>query len=153
MPERKIISLGYNESALRVCVDGVDGDKLWGRVFSMRLSAPIPFGDLGDFVMKMDQVMDEQNFPQSFQRKREFKAGKKKRGLGQVFKALEGEPLTADVVNAAKGQLATFTVRVLTRQNASWQGHIIWDGEAGVIDFSSELDMVQIVLAKLSGQN
>jgi len=144
-------SLGYNEQALRMCIDGADGDKVWGRVFSMRLSQPVDFTDLSDFVMKMDAIMDAQNFPQSFQRKRAFKVPAGRSREAHLQAALEGEAMTEAEVEAANGLCATLVVRVLARQNASWQGHVAMPGHSGLVDFSSELDFVEIVLASLRG--
>ena len=142
-------SLGYNEQALRMCIDGTDGDKVWGRVFSMRLSRPVDFVDLSDFVVKMDAIMDAQNFPQSFQRKRAFKVPAGRRREAHILAALEGVAMQEAEVEAAQGSRATLVVRVLTRQNASWQGHVAVPGRSGVLEFSSELGFVEIVLAVL----
>jgi len=144
-------SLGYNEQALRMCIDGTDGDKVWGRVFSMRLSRPVDFVDLSDFVMKMDAMMDIQNFPQAFQRKRAFRVSAGRHREEHILAATEGEAMPEAEVEAAQGSRATLVVRVLTRQNASWQGHVAVPGRTGVLEFSSELGFVEIVLSMLRG--
>lgn len=149
MPESK--AMGYKEQALRLCVDQVDGNKIQGRVFSMRLAVPVAFGDLSDFILKMDAVMDAQNFPQSFQRKRAFKKAGDDGLKGDAKAAVEGTGMSEAEVEAAVGLVDTFTVRVVTRQNASWQGHVeIPDGAP--IPFDSALEMAAIVVGLLEGR-
>lgn len=146
MPENMITSLGYNEQALKLCIDDLSNNAVKGRVVSMRLSQPINFVSLNDFIMKMDAVMDAQNFPQSFQRKREFKTKKGGAGAGQgILSAIQGTPITRDELDAAAGLVATVTVRVLSRQNATWQGHVLLPGRQGPIAFDSELGLLQII--------
>ncbi len=149
MPPRKINGYGYKESSLRVCIDTAKAGKIGGRVFSMRLAEPLEFNDISEFLLLMEGVMDEQNFPQSFQRKRQFKVKAGAEGDDKVLQAVTGTGMAEDTVNAAKGELATFTLRVLTRQNTSWQGHIFWDGQNTPMSFDSELELTQLMMAGL----
>lgn len=145
MSDTIITGLGYLHQSLRLCIDGASQGRIWGRVAGMRLSSPMPFTDMNEFIMKMDIIMDQQNFPQSFQRKREFKAGKRSENMIESVKPyITGVAATAEQVDALEGELATITLRILARRNASWQGHVVMpDGSKA--DFGSELEMLQII--------
>lgn len=144
MPENMITSLGYNEQALKLCIDSNDKGNVAGKVVSMRLSRPIEFFNLNDFIMKMEAVMDLQNFPQSFQRKRGFK-GIKADVSRVIEEATSGTPTTKEEMEAACGALSTFTVRILSRQNSSWQGHVVFPGVDDIAPFQSELELLDII--------
>ena len=58
--------------------------------------------------------MDRENFPQSFSELRKFQ---------MPSKLTDSSPLSADLKN---GAVATFSMRILFRQNSSWQGSLTW---------------------------
>ena len=66
------IQLNYQAAALRVCVDTAEAGCYGGRVVGQRLSDPIHFRDITDFVTQVDALLDAQRFPQAFQRIRSF---------------------------------------------------------------------------------
>ena len=68
------IRFNYQSSALRVCVDALDGGRVRGRIVSQRLSDELPFSDVNDFITKMDALLDVQVYPQAFRSIRTFTA-------------------------------------------------------------------------------
>ena len=60
-------NLNAPSSALRVCVDHAGGGYLSGLVYSQRVTEPIPFTDIGNLLLRLDEVLEAQNFPQAFQ--------------------------------------------------------------------------------------
>lgn len=64
--------MNHYDAALRVCVDSLEAGSIRGRVVSRRLTAPITFGDLGDLLLQVEEVLNRQNFPQAFERTRSF---------------------------------------------------------------------------------
>ena len=134
------IKMNYITSALQVCIDKLEGDSVCGRVLGQRVSAPIEFNDIGDFLLKIDTLLDAQNFPQAFERHRTFFAGYKR----QVPAAEGNAPgLSAEEVTAARGEIATFTLHVVTRFGSTWQGFIQWAGSSERKDFHSALELVK----------
>jgi len=130
--------LGYNNSYFRVCVDK---KPLGGRIVGQRTSVPIDFNDVGDLLLKIETVLDTQDFPRAFQRKRTF-------GEPQQTVRRDEEQqvifMSIDEVTAAKGEISTFELRVNARQNASWQGRLDFlDGEQK--QFMSALELIHIL--------
>ena len=66
-------NLSSPSAFLRVCVDQSDGSRISGRVYSQRLTHPMAFSDIGSLVLRLDEVLEKQNFPQAFQRSRTFR--------------------------------------------------------------------------------
>ena len=76
---------------------------------------------------------EEMNFPQSFAAARSFSGARRQR----TEQRPEGEAHT--------GALATFAIRLIFRQNASWQGSITWlEGEVEQ-SFRSVLELILLM--------
>lgn len=136
------IRLNYQSAALRVCVDKADGGRFCGRIVGQRLSTPITFTDINDFVVQVDALLDAQRFPQAFQRIRSFTD----KDVPFVPAAQTKEELSdSDVVNSAYGSVATFSFQVFSRKNASWQGCIDWMDGSGRRPFDSTLEFLKFV--------
>ena len=136
------LKMNYITAALQVCIDKREGDGICGRVLGQRLTAPIEFYDIGDFLLKIDALLDAQNFPQAFERPRKFLDGIKR----QVPAAESDElALSAETVTAASGELATFTLHVVTRRGATWQGFVRWADSSDRQEFHSALELVKLV--------
>ncbi|MDR2088400.1 MAG: hypothetical protein LBP73_03485 [Clostridiales Family XIII bacterium] len=159
------LHLNYNSAKLRICVDSVDGSVVSGRVFSQRLKEVLVFPDLNSLVLRLDRLMDEQNYPQAFQRKRTFRTmsaaapplPKEKNGEddeGPVADETDDRPyMDEETVARARGEKATFVLQVLSRQNTNWQGHVDFLDGAGSRAFESELGFLALVNAMLSDRN
>lgn len=100
--------------AIHVCVDAYPNRVLQGRLQSAAWVGEMPFVSLMDFFKQVEHLLDEQLPPQAFTTMRRF---------GPVVKP---EKTHGEVEQSASGKLATFYVRILFRQNASWQGTVLW---------------------------
>ncbi len=133
--------IDHQNGAIRICVDRLEGNRAGGRVLSQRLTAPMAFSDLGSLLLQLESLLERQNFPQAFQRMRSFtkEAPEYPAGL------LPEGAMAPEAVAAARGETATFVLRVLTRQNATWQGILEWlEGERRD-RFSSDLEFLKLV--------
>ena len=140
--------LNFREAALRVCVDGRERGGFQGRVCGRRLSEPLEFSDISDLVLKVDALMDVQKFPQAFQRIRSFRD----KELPEIPAAQSREELSsAEAVENARGELATFLLQVRSRQSASWQGVIDWMDGCPPQEFSSTLEFMKFMDGRLRG--
>ena len=99
--------------AIHVCVDAYPNRVLQGRLQSAAWVGEMPFVSLMDFFKQVEHLLDEQLPPQAFTTMRRF---------GPVVKP---EKTQGEVGQGASGKLATFYVRILFRQNASWQGTVL----------------------------
>jgi hypothetical protein len=146
------LHLNYNTSKFRICVDDIEHNIVSGRVFSGRLKDPIEFPDLNSLVLRLDRLMDEQNYPQAFQRKRSFKtsAPRAARSGAAGEDQDDGRPyMDEKTVAGAAGAKASFVLQVISRQNTNWQGFVEFP-DGGRKEFESELGFLEMVKAFLS---
>lgn len=122
---------GNQYRANRVCVDSYLNGVLMGRLYNPASDQEIAFRSMSQFLLGMEELLDRMNFPQSFAAARSF---------ADIALGLSGgiTPRTAEPV----GTLATFVVRVLFRQNASWQGSVLWEETGREENFRSALELM-----------
>lgn len=136
----------HDNSVLRFCVDRAEKNTISGRLFSRRLTQPIEFSNLSTLVLKLEDVFDQQGFPQAFQRARVFL--REERRVEYAAPELS-QGMDAAYVSAQRGAAATFEVQVLTRRNSSWQGRVDWLDGQGRQEFSSCLELIRLVYSRL----
>lgn len=138
----------HDNSSLRVCVDRLSHHTTAGRAFSRRLVEPMEFEDMNSLFLRLEQLFDRQNFPQAFQRTRVIVRDT----LWQDTAAADlAEGMSEETVNAQRGEIATFTILVASRRNATWQGSVDWLDGSEKQTFSSSLELLRLVDAKLNG--
>ena len=112
-----------------VCIDSYRDQILDGRLSNPYHDGTVPFHGLMQFIVKMEDLLDDMNFPQPYTENRVFAPVEPKTA---VVNALETAP---------EGAAATFAVKVLFRQNASWQGSVTWLDEGREESFRSALEL------------
>ena len=120
-----------------ICIDHFKNDDFRGRICNPCLSGSESFDSLMQMLLKMDALLDEMHFPQSFAAKREFSPVERPLMAG-------GEP------GGQSGTIATFAIRVLFRQNASWQGSVTWLEDGREESFRSVLELVFLMHSALT---
>ena len=103
-----------------VCIDSYVDGVLDGRLYHPQLHSGEQFHSAIHFLRKMERLLDATKFPQAFSTPRA--------GTG---------PRT--------GKIATFTVRVIFRQNASWQGSVAWLEGGSEQRFRSVLELLLLL--------
>lgn len=133
--------LSAPSAAVRVCVNDAEPGRISGLVYSQRLTAPMPFADLGSLLLRLDEVLDKQNFPQAFQKSRSFSA---KESSVPAAKTPE-QGLSPEEVEGAHGKVYTFVLHILSRRSSSWQGSADWlDGNCPQ-EFDSALELMRLI--------
>ena len=97
-------------SIIRIC--SYDDKNLKGTFYNQYYSEEIAFGNLTRLLLLMEDMMNSMDCPQSSVRSRRF--GKEAK-IPEKNSMVQQQKLDKPVI-------ATFTVRVLFRQEASWQG-------------------------------
>ena len=92
-----------------------------------------PFGSLSQLLLKINDSMDRENFPQAFSELRKFQ-----RPVARLVASTDGP-------GQKKGQMATFILRILFRQNASWQGSVTWVEGNQEEYFRSVLELIALM--------
>ena len=96
------------------------------------------FDSLSQLLLQINNHLDQENFPQAFSRMRGF----------QNPSSLTASPLAQAC--SKKGNAATFIIRILFRQNASWQGNITWVEGNQEEYFRSVLELIHLLDNALS---
>lgn len=120
-----------------VCVDSYDEHVLRGRLYNPHRPEGIAFRSAMEFLLRMEDLLDDMHFPQSFSAVRSF---------GAPPERTAASPPAAE---RQEGQRATFAVRVLFRQNASWQGSLTWLEEGKEESFRSVLELLLLMHSAL----
>ena len=96
-----------------VCIDSYENQTLSGRFYNPYLRNGKKFHSLVQFIKEMEQTLNTMGFPQSYNVVRNFADPPE----------LSTGPPEEDILSGTK---ATFALRILFRQNASWQGSVTW---------------------------
>ena len=120
-----------------ICIDSYEGGVPKGRFYNPAREGGTAFESLSQLLLGMEDLLDEYQIPQSFTTARRFsdagtKAGGVAGDLGQ------------------EGKKATFSVRILFRQNASWQGSVSWLEGKQEESFRSVLELILLMDGALS---
>ena len=126
--------------AMLVCVDSSEKGVWTGRYYNSSLKKGESFRSLVDFLMKMEKTLDQMYFPQSFSAVRRFTQEE------------ETELIGASNDECQTGKAATFLIRILFRQNASWQGSILWLEGKREESFRSVLELIFLMNDALNAQ-
>ncbi len=126
--------------AMLVCVDSSEKGVWTGRYYNSSLKKGESFRSLVDFLMKMEKTLDQMHFPQSFSAVRRFTQEE------------ETELIGASNEECQTGKAATFLIRILFRQNASWQGSILWLEGKREESFRSVLELIFLMNDALNAQ-
>ena len=123
--------------ATLVCIDSYDHKVLSGRSISPYYQDCVSFNSTIEFLLNMETIIEKMNWPQSFSSIRSFKNTEDK-----------SLPISSEHIKG--GALATFYLRVLFRQNSSWQGSVFWQEKSKGESFRSVLELLTLMDSALS---
>ena len=106
---------------------------LQGIFYNLYYGEEIVFTNLTQLLLLMEDMMDGMKFPQAAMQTHRFKNGSDYAAM--VHRKLETVPEA----------VATFKVKVLFRQSASWQGKLIWMEGKQEIAFRSALELIKLM--------
>lgn len=124
-----------------VCVDGTEAGECRGRLFHYYTNGAQPFRSWCELIIKIDALCDMLGYPQAAEQPRRF-------GRGTLPKAEKKEVTklkSKDDLVKENGELATFVVHVMHRQNATWQGTVVWAEKSQKASFRSVLELVKLM--------
>lgn len=116
-----------------VCVDSYEQSVLTGRLYNPYLSEGKAFGSLMEFLRVVEELLNGMNFPQPFTAIRSFQKPQEQERSGPP----EDRP--------REGKLGTFSVRIIFRQNSSWQGSVCWLEKGVEESFRSVLELLLLM--------
>lgn len=124
-------------------VDTYDKTEYSGRIWHQYADDPIPYRTTIEVIWIMERLFNEWNFPQnavifrSFTDAKNLSATRRKRGA----------ELQMDVnrIQNKDGEKGTFIVHVKYRQNATWQGEVIWAEKNKRQGFRSAMELLHLI--------
>ena len=125
-----------------ICIDSYENEVPVGRIYNPYTSRGKPFHSLTQLLLEVDDLLDSMKHPQSFTTVRTF---------SPIQKLDTGPP--EDELREQEGDLATFAVKILFRQNASWQGTVTWTDTGQEETFRSALELIFLMNSALSQAN
>ncbi len=128
---------GEAKRTMMFCIDSYEDQIPKGYIYGGIYETPQRFDCLLQMLLVIEQGLENANYPQAFMKMREFSPTKKIATLKE------------DDSDLKVGKLATFKVRILFRQNASWQGSISWlEGKSEEV-FRSALELILLLNSAL----
>ena len=124
-----------------ICIDSYDDKIMQGRMYNTFLENGIEFVGAIGLLQNMERLLEQIKFPQAFSSARTFTGNTGQR-----------EPLPTDQ-NIRVGRKATFAIRLLFRQNASWQGAVTWCEGRIEESFRSVLELLLLMDSALEANN
>lgn len=125
-----------------VCVDGVENGDIYGRYFHRYKKEETFFPDSATLVIEMERFYDDIGYPQAAIKTRKFIERKGGRIPAKEHMAVISDSQT---LMQFRGKLATFLVGVTSRQNASWQGDVVWMDQKIRKHFCGDMELVVFV--------
>lgn len=133
-----MIEYSLGQQTMLVCVDSYEGGVPRGRLYLPGQQGQ-RFDSLSQLLLRAEQLL-EQGGAQSFTIPRIF----------ALAKPLRSAPCDADEL--ARGKAATFEMRVLFRQHASWQGELLWLEKDARQSFRSALELITLMDSALRAE-
>jgi len=114
-----------------VCIDSYEGKVPKGRLYNQFCPEGIGFYGAIDFLKKMEDMLERMKFPQAYTMVRSFTREEPDRNVSVLRSAQE-----------QTGEYGTLALRVLFRQNSSWQGSVTWVEGRQEESFRSVLELL-----------
>jgi len=122
-------AFGEEYRSTTVCLESYDNGVPVGHFHNRWQPEGRRFHGIVQFLSEMERCLDRMDFPQAYRAVRSF--------------ARPPNPgAAAPSLPRLSGAAATFTLRILFRQNASWQGSVIWHEGQREQSFRSVLELI-----------
>ena len=110
---------------------------LQGTFYNPYYGEEIVFENITQLLLLMEDMMDEMGSPQASIQARSFEQMPKRLDKTKIAKRL--------LLHPHQESIATFSVKVLFRQGASWQGKVRWLDEGKETSFRSVLELIKLM--------
>lgn len=134
------IYCGNEYRSTLVCVDSYENCELCGHLYHPSHTGAVAFKSMMQLLLELETLLDGMDFPQAYTTKRSFQTAGSTQNLPQ------------EALRERRGRKATFVIKVLFRQNASWQGSLTWVNEGREESFRSVLELLLLMHSVLAEQ-
>ena len=125
----------------RVCLDQVDEILFQGNIYTLVSEKVIHFCNFQNFLIQLDQFMDEKGTPQSFQMKRSLVNNQVSI---PVYTEVPHAIRTLEDIADKQGLHATYNICINSRRHTNWQG-IVFDDERYIGEFSDIVELIKLL--------
>lgn len=125
----------YEVRNWHLCIDEYTAGELAGRLYGSMGKRAHRFSSALPMLRLMEELMDDELRVQRYEQKRSFRSVQQVRCPSTDWRELDRRP----------GRLATFTVCIHFRQNATWQGEVVWMEQQQRTCFRSALELLFIL--------
>ena len=125
----------YDSRTFLLYIDSYENDVPVGRYYNPGREEGGTFQSMTQLLLNLEQAMDEENMPQSFQKVRTFAPVMGSWQYGSI--------------SSQRGKQATFAVNIMFRRNASWQGSLTWLNKKQTMAFRSVLEFISLLNSAL----
>ena len=129
----------WNQQTVLVCVDSYENGVPRGQMYLPGQEGQ-RFDSLSQLLLRAERLLERGGGVQSFTAPRVF----------SLAKPLSDAP--CDTEELTRGNAATFEMRVLFRQHASWQGELLWLEKNTRQSFRSVLEMITLLDSALRAE-
>lgn len=136
--------VGIHTAALNlccICVDNAEAGECGGRLFHYYANEALPFRNWCELIMMIDALCDMLSYPQAAEQPRRF--GRSASPLAEKKEVTRLK--SKDDLAKENGMLATFVVHIMHRQNATWQGTVVWAEKNQKASFRSALELMKLM--------
>ena len=142
---------------MSICVDGRRNSDISGRLYHRGRPEPVLFENTGQAMIEMEKWCDLVGYPQPEVIVRKFKIKTSVPNGGTVEKSDKNQEQfgigkTEEAVSVAsedllkeEGNKGTFVVHIKYRQNATWQGQVMWAEKKQTCSFRSALELLKLI--------
>lgn len=123
----------YDAGSFIINIDSYRDGVLTGGFYHPLQCETGQFQSLMQLLLKIEQMMDDSDGPQSFHMMRTF--------MHPYLRDMD----SAEVCFPRAGKLATFSLHIMFRRNASWQGSVTWMEEGETQNFRSALELITLM--------
>ncbi len=127
-----------------ICVDEYDGGEIRGRLFNAYYREALFFDSGMEMIRELDDIFETFGYPHATMDLRSLETPEEKKEHPPVVR-VKMAPSTTLYKHDSRGKLATLKMRVMFRQNASWQGNLKWMEEDLSEDFASVLELMILI--------
>lgn len=124
---------------ISVCVDTSDRGEFSGRLYQCYDEEPWKFENVVRLLYMMDDLYDRLSYPQAATECRTFEKKEK-----EIPAPLE-KRVSQEQILEPDGRVATFLIYVQFRQNATWQGDVVWKERREKQHFHSALELIKLI--------
>lgn len=132
----------FAPNLIALCIDERENGDYNGRVYDQYHEDPVRFRGMLDALRCTEFYLDRMDFPQRSTLQRSFR--RQEIVSDDYGKRPVREEIMSNLENK-KGEEGTFIVQVKYRQNATWQGQVVWAEENKKMYFRSALELLRLI--------